>query len=101
MAVGTAAMGITGCAPEAKSAEGRVEPNAADAPSGSGHWSWSTPPEKISDSDVSETVECEILVIGLGSAGVPATVYAAAKGANVVTFSAASTAEAEGAYCGA
>lgn len=104
-AVGAAAAGITGCSP-ANGTEQKANAESAAAGNsgntvGSGHWSWSVPPEPVADADVSETVDCEILVIGLGSAGLTATVYAAAMGADVVTFNAASTAEAEGAYCGA
>lgn len=64
-------------------------------------WSWMTKPETPADSEVSEEVDCEILVMGLGSAGVPATVYAAAMGADVVAVTADDFPEAEGAYVGA
>ena len=64
-------------------------------------WSWTTPPEAPAADQVSEEVDCEILVMGLGSAGVPATVYAAAMGADVVAVTADAFPEAEGAYCGA
>lgn len=100
VALGAASIGIVGCSPE-KQGTANAKANASGANSNSGRWSWSTPPAPIADDDISETVECDVLVIGLGSAGVAATVYGASTGAHVVTFNASETAEAEGAYCGA
>lgn len=100
-AVGAAAFGIAGCSPNSNATADAATDTTTQNTTSSGHWSWSTPPAPIAEGDVSETVECEILVIGLGSSGTAATVYAASTGANVVTFNASDTAEAEGAYCGA
>lgn len=96
-----AAAGLAGCAPqspEASSNEGLAETSTTNQDA---RWSWSVVPEPPSADEISEEVDCEILVIGLGSAGVPATVYAAAMGADVVAVTASATPEGEGAYIGA
>ena len=64
-------------------------------------WSWTVPPAVPSADEVSEEADCEILIMGLGSAGVPALVYAAAMGADVIGVTAGAFPEAEGAYCAA
>lgn len=96
-----AAAGLAGCAPQspkASSNEGLAETSTTNQDA---RWSWSVVPEPPSADEISEEVDCEILVIGLGSAGVPATVYAAAMGADVVAVTASATPEGEGAYIGA
>lgn len=64
-------------------------------------WSWTVPPAVPSAEEVSEEADCEILIMGLGSAGVPALVYAAAMGTDVIAVTAGAFPEAEGAYCAA
>lgn len=104
LAAGTAAAGIIGCAPQSG---GSASKNAASGSEGqadaatTSEQPWQNPPAPIPDDKVSEEVDCEVLILGLGSAGVPATVYAAASGANVVALNASSTPEGEGAYIGA
>ena len=65
------------------------------------NWTWTKKPDAPAADQVSEEIDCEILVMGLGAAGVPATVYASAMGADVVAVTADAFPEAEGAYCGA
>ncbi len=57
---------------------------------GTGVMPWLGEKPQISDSDVEETVDCDVLVIGLGAAGVPAARAAAESGAKVVAFEASS-----------
>ena len=47
-------------------------------------WSWSTGAPHIDDSQISQTEECEVLVIGAGTAGCAATLAAAAEGADTL-----------------
>lgn len=97
-AIGAAALaGLSACSPAATSTTESSTANGDSVHT----WSWSVKPEPPSDDEVSEEVDCEILVIGLGSAGVPSTVYAAAMGADVVALNASATPEGEGAYMGA
>ena len=98
-AVGTGSVGLSACSAPATKAEN--ESGKSDESTSSGRWSWSEPPETPSSDEISEEIDCEVLVIGLGSAGVPATVYAAAMGADVVALNASATPEGEGAYIGA
>lgn len=65
------------------------------------NWSWTKKPAVPTADEVSEEVDCEVLIMGLGSAGCAALTYAAAKGADVVAVTADAFPEAEGAYCAA
>lgn len=76
LAGASATLALAGCAPQ-ETSEAAANKAAAESPAG---WSWLTPPEPIADSDISETLDCEVLVIGLGSAGTPAAMYAAQQG---------------------
>ena len=73
---------VTGCAPTKK--EAATEGKAADA-SGK-RWSWETKPDPIADSEIKETVETDICVVGFGSAGTTCAMAAAQSGAKVVVL---------------
>lgn len=47
-------------------------------------WSWETPPTPIADSDIKETIETDVLVIGAGNSGVSAACSAAEAGVKVI-----------------
>jgi succinate dehydrogenase/fumarate reductase flavoprotein subunit len=51
-----------------------------------GVWSWSTPPAAIEDGKITNTVECDVLVIGSGLAGCCAALSAMEKGANTIVI---------------
>ena len=57
---------------------------------GTGVMPWLGEKPAITDADVEETLDCDVLVIGLGAAGVPAARAAAEAGAKVVAFEASS-----------
>lgn len=57
---------------------------------GTGVMPWLGEKPEISDADVEETIDCDVVVIGLGAAGVPATRAAAEAGAKVVALEASS-----------
>ncbi len=57
---------------------------------GTGAMPWLGEAPVIEDADVSETIDADVLVIGLGAAGVPAVRAAAEAGAKVVAFEACS-----------
>ncbi len=73
---------VTGCAPTKK--EAATEGKAADA-SGK-RWSWEIRPDPIADSEIKETVETDICVVGFGSAGTTCAMAAAQSGAKVVVL---------------
>lgn len=76
---------LSGCAPKsAKEAASSTSSSAAGASDGAYPWPAQAP--EISDSDVEQEVNGDIIVIGLGLAGVAATRSAAEKGASVITF---------------
>lgn len=94
-AASAAAFGLAGCAPKKASTKG--EGSAAQDAStnggtvgfdGTGKMPWLGEAPSISESDVEETATCDVLVIGLGAAGVPAARAAAEAGAKVMAFEA-------------
>ncbi len=58
---------------------------------GTGAMPWLGEAPVVEDADVSETIDADVLVIGLGAAGVPAVRAAAEAGAKVVAFEACSS----------
>lgn len=47
-------------------------------------WSWQTPPADIAKSEITQTIECDVLVVGSGLAGCAAALAAAEKGAKTI-----------------
>ena len=77
-AAGVAAMGMFGCSPASSSAEG-----GSDAKGGeSGKHTWEVKPEPITD--IAETVDTEVLVIGAGYSGTCCALNAAENGTKVI-----------------
>lgn len=103
-AAGAAAAGIVGCTPSggspddakvsaaAASSDGAI--NSSDAvlklTDGMPKWSFMIPPEPISDEQITETIENDIIVVGGGMSGFTTAVSAAEQGGKVTLFSAAS-----------
>ncbi len=90
-AASAAAMGLTGCAPKSASekqastttttsGEGTVGFDGSDTKP------WLGDKPQISDSDVESTLEADVIVCGLGDAGVPAARAAAEAGASLICF---------------
>ena len=81
-----AGAGLAGCAPSSSAKTGTADSKAtaASAPAGStvgydgtGTMPWLGEAPEVSDSDVEEEVDADVVVIGLGAAGVPAARAAA------------------------
>lgn len=92
-----AGAGLAGCAPasSAKSESGSASASTAQAAEGStigydgtGVMPWLGEAPKISDSDVEEELDADVVVVGLGAAGVPAARAAAEAGARLVCLEA-------------
>ncbi len=93
-----ATAGLVGCSSESSEASESSESSegsdseglsSADTTTGSGdggRWSWSTAPAAIEDSDIAETYDCEICVVGLGVSGGSALTYAAKQGYDTVAL---------------
>ena len=77
-AAGAAALGVTGCSPSKSSGSGSSAAAAA-----AGH-EWEVAPAPIDKSKIKETVDCDVLVIGAGTAGLVAAQSAAEAGAKTV-----------------
>lgn len=102
---GAAMTGIVGCAPSntetsssGSSGEGSSSTNtsggglpvaengATAGPDVAGLHSWEIAPEDIPASDITDTVDCDVLVIGAGLGGACATMAALEEGAKVITI---------------
>ena len=96
-AAGIVALGASGATPARAAEKGSASADATTASGettvgydGTGVMPWLGEEPSISESDVSQTLECDVLVIGLGCAGVPAARAAAEAGAKVVALEASS-----------
>jgi hypothetical protein len=79
------ASGLAGCAPKTpETAGGGTDPNAAAGTGGAQGPSFLNPPAPIDDSSVTQTLDCDVCVVGLGLAGVCATRAASEEGAQVI-----------------
>ena len=73
-----AASGLAGCSSPSSA------PSGDDASGGTGKVrSWENPPAPIPDEEITETIECDVAVIGAGIAGLVCAHSAAKNGANV------------------
>lgn len=84
---GAALAGLVGCS---SGNSGDAEPAPDPAPAepapqqaADGQPAWMTAPEPIADDAIAETIDCDIVIIGAGIAGLPASMLAAEQGANV------------------
>ena len=89
-----AGAGLTGCAPKVVGVAGGAAGAAGSGNGqtmgfdGTGTMPWLGEAPTISDSDVAETLDADVVVVGLGCAGVPATRAAAEAGAKVIAIEA-------------
>ncbi|WP_139650935.1 FAD-dependent oxidoreductase [Raoultibacter phocaeensis] len=111
-ALGGATVGLAACSPQESAAPSSSDAskaagdpaNAGTPAPGSGYFnapSWATPPAPIADSDISETIETEVLVLGAGNAGVASACSAAENGAKVVVCEKTATVNGRGGGVGA
>ena len=95
---GVATISILGaCAPQV------VDPTAeaTEAAAAQTGWSWETAPEPIAESDIVETIDTEVLVLGAGNSGVSAACSAAENGAQVIVAEKTATINGRGGGVGA
>ena len=76
-----AVAGVAGCAP-AQTEQGGDAAGAAQQT----RWSFETPPDPIAESDIKETVEADVVIVGAGIAGTLAALAAAVEGASVLVL---------------
>ncbi len=79
-----AALGLTGCAPKtASEAEPMAETGeAAEGAKTGADWLGSAP--EIAESDIVETRDCDLLIVGAGNGGMAAAAYAADQGVDFI-----------------
>ncbi|MEA5019221.1 MAG: FAD-dependent oxidoreductase [Gordonibacter sp.] len=76
--------GMAGCSPQGSSTK---KENASSANNkASTRWSWETKPEPIAESEIKETIDTDICVVGFGSSGTTCAMAAAQSGAKVVVL---------------
>ena len=80
---GAAALGMAGCAP---SEPQQMSDTGAGAEGAVTRWSWEVKPEPITDDQIVETLDTDICIVGLGSAGTTSAMAAAQSGAKVVVL---------------
>lgn len=97
VAAGAAVAGLSGCGPRSRSEQSSSSSSSTTSSSsgsmgndGSGDLPWLGEAPTISDADVSQTIDTDVVVVGLGCAGVPAARAAAEQGARVVCLEASS-----------
>ena len=61
----------------------RNKAEAAEAPSGNVEYSFMDAPDPIPESQIADTTDCDIVIVGAGVASMTGTVYAAQQGVNV------------------
>ena len=88
-----AGAGLSGCAPKVVSTVGgKAGSTSANGSTvgydGTGTMPWLEAEPTVADADCAETLECDVVVVGLGCAGVPATRAAAEAGAKVIAIEA-------------
>jgi succinate dehydrogenase/fumarate reductase flavoprotein subunit len=79
---GAVASGLIGCSPENTPSSAGQPPSTPS--SGGGKWSWETPPAPITD--IANTVDADIVVVGAGMAGLNTSSAAAFNGAKVIVL---------------
>ena len=93
-AAAMAGAGLSGCAPKVVGATGVGGSSSASGSTigfdGTGTMPWLGEEPKISDSEVAETLTADVVVVGLGCSGVPATRAATEAGAKVIALEASS-----------
>ena len=88
VAAATAGAGLLG--PQAVGAQDAA-PSAMNAELAAQKWSFEIPPDPIPESEITSTVEADIIVVGAGVSGLVAASAAVENGAKVVLISASST----------
>ena len=83
---GATLMGLVGCSSGGGGASKETSGEDAKAPESvevaTDAKPWEVAPEPIPDSEIDETVDCDIVIVGAGIAGLPASMLAAEQGAN-------------------
>lgn len=97
---GAATLGFLGaCAP--RTATPTPEATEAATKAATAGWSWETAPEPIPASEIKETIETEVLILGAGNSGVSSACSAAENGAKVIVAEKTKTINGRGGGVGA
>lgn len=103
---GTAAFGLAGCSSGESSSSSDSSTSATTTTStdgllsadtiNNGTWSFEVAPEKVADSDITNTYEADIIIVGAGVSGLACAASATEEGADVILFAASSQPVARG-----
>lgn len=105
---GTAAFGLAGCAPNAEGTS-EAKDSSTSTPSTSsanghlsadsinkGTWEFEVAPKPVDESEITQTYEADIIVVGAGVSGLACAASATEEGADVILFAASSQPVARG-----
>ncbi len=85
--VGVAALAGLGATTLSACGQGYAAPAPTNERRGDfGAPSWLGAPPEVAESDITETLECEVLVVGVGTGGIPTIISAAENGAQVLAI---------------
>ncbi|WP_270297558.1 FAD-dependent oxidoreductase [Eggerthella sinensis] len=103
---GTAAFGLAGCAANGRGANNAAASSASTASGASeqlsaeainqGTWAFEIAPEPVAESEITQTYEADIIVVGAGVSGLACAASATEEGADVILFAASSQPVARG-----
>lgn len=99
LATASAAAGLAGCAPSSATASGSGDAAQAAA-SQQGGFDFEQKPAAIDAASISETIECDVVVVGGSSTGLCAAASAAEEGAKVVCLEKEASSMGAGTYYG-
>ncbi|MDR2196543.1 MAG: FAD-binding protein [Coriobacteriales bacterium] len=88
LAVGTmaaAGLGLTGCGTPKVADPASASTAVSDTSAATG-WSWLTQPAAIPDSEIEDNLTCDVLIIGAGTAGTSAALYAGVAGIDAIVM---------------
>lgn len=103
---GTAAFGLAGCAANGGNAGSTTDSNASTGSSVAGQlnadtinkgtWAFEVAPDPVPESEIKQTYEADIIVVGAGVSGLACAASATEEGADVILFAASSQPVARG-----
>ena len=87
---GMAAFGIAGCSTGGTPSTSNSTTDGSTASGEEKHYSFETPPDPIDDSEITETIEADVIIIGAGVSGLVCGASLSEEGADVRLFAASS-----------
>lgn len=87
---GAASMGLLGCSPNQASNSSETQNDYMTIEAAKQQWEFEIAPDPIADSDIAETIDADVVVVGAGASGLITAYSALEQGLDVVVVSASS-----------